>query len=83
MYQIKIKPKAQKEFQKLPKIYQEKVLATFLFIQQNPFCGKKLLGELSGLYSYRLWPYRIIYEIYAKELVILVIRIGHRQKIYK
>ncbi|MBU4299512.1 type II toxin-antitoxin system RelE/ParE family toxin [Patescibacteria group bacterium] len=35
-----------------------------------------------GAYSYRVWPYRIIYRIYKNLLLIIVIRIGHRQGVY-
>jgi len=79
MYQLKIKPKAESNLKKLSRAYQEKILTTFLVIQENHFNGKKLSGELNGLYSYRIWPYRIIYQIYSNELIILVIHIGHRQ----
>jgi mRNA interferase RelE/StbE len=51
-------------------------------ILQDPFSGKKLEGELKNCYSSRAWPYRIIYEIRKKELVIVVIKIGHRQGVY-
>lgn len=34
-------------------------------------------------WSLRVWPYRIIYQIKNKELVILIIKVGHRQGIYR
>jgi len=52
-------------------------------IALDPFVGKKLKGEYENQYSYRVWPYRIIYEIRKNELVVLVIRVGHRQGVYK
>ncbi|MBU1177273.1 type II toxin-antitoxin system RelE/ParE family toxin, partial [Patescibacteria group bacterium] len=44
----------------------------------DPYLGKRLKGELKSYYSYRVWSYRIIYEIKKKELVILIIRIDYR-----
>jgi mRNA interferase RelE/StbE len=82
-FQLKVKPSAQKELEKLPKSDYYKVLAAFSVIAQNPFIGKKMKGEYSGSYSYRVWPYRIIYDIYKKELLVLVIKVGHRQGVYK
>ncbi|MBU4298752.1 type II toxin-antitoxin system RelE/ParE family toxin [Patescibacteria group bacterium] len=82
MYQLKIKQRAKKQLAKIPKIYQDKILAALPIIQQNPFHGKKLGGKLIGAYSYRVWPYRIIYRIYKNLLLIIVIRIGHRQGVY-
>jgi len=67
----------------LPKVYYYKILAAFSLLAENPFIGKKMKGEYGNHYNYRVWPYRLIYEIHKKELVILVVRVGHRQGIYK
>ncbi|MEK7610932.1 MAG: type II toxin-antitoxin system RelE/ParE family toxin [Patescibacteria group bacterium] len=81
-FQLRLKPSAQKELDKLEKTARYKVLAAFSEIAKDPFVGKKLEGEFRGCYSYRVWPFRIIYLIYKKELLVLVIRIGHRQGVY-
>ena len=52
-------------------------------LTSNPFRGKPLSHELSGLYSLRTTDYRIIYRIQERELLILVITVGHRRIIYK
>ena len=44
--------------------------------------GGPLRGSLSGLWKYRVGHYRIIAEIQDERLVILVVRIGHRSRIY-
>ncbi|MDP3998307.1 MAG: type II toxin-antitoxin system RelE/ParE family toxin [bacterium] len=82
-WEIKFKKKAEKELDKLPIQYQKRILATLPIIAADPFIGKKLKGELAGLYAYRVWPHRIIYKIYKKFLVVVVIHIGHRQRAYK
>ena len=82
-FQVRVKPKVQKEISNLPKAEYYKVLTAFSMLSQNPFQGKKLKGELCHCYTYRVWPYRIIYEVHKHELVILIIRVGHRQGIYK
>ena len=45
--------------------------------------GKPLRGELSGLYRYRIANYRVIYEIRKQELIIVIVRIGHRKDVYE
>jgi len=80
---LQIKPKARKDLDKIPKNYRARIIVVLDAIVLNPFSGKKLSGKKRGLYSIRVWPYRIIYEIHKRELVILVIRIGHRQEVYK
>jgi mRNA interferase RelE/StbE len=49
----------------------------------NPAKGKPLAYDLAGLHSLRTSDYRIIYRIREKELLIIVIAVGHRREIYK
>ena len=49
----------------------------------NPAKGKPLAYELAGLHSFRTSDYRIIYRIREKQLIIIVIAVGHRREIYK
>ncbi|MGE4555130.1 MAG: type II toxin-antitoxin system RelE/ParE family toxin [Candidatus Paceibacterota bacterium] len=81
-YQLRLKPSAQKELNKLPKNDYYKVLAGLTVVAKDPFSGKKLKGKLAGQWSARVWPYRIIYSIYKSKLLIIVVKIGHRQRIY-
>lgn len=49
----------------------------------NPFIhGKALLGDLKGSWRYRIGDYRLICHIVNEELIILVLRIGHRRDVY-
>lgn len=45
--------------------------------------GKALTGEFKGYWRYRIGDYRVICELREKELIILVIALGHRREIYK
>ena len=82
-YLVKLKPKVEKELNNLPRKDYYKIIAALARLEKDPFVGKKLEGEYRGNYSIRIWPYRVIYQIYKKELIILIIRIGHRQGAYK
>ncbi len=44
--------------------------------------GDPLSRNLKGLWKYRIGNYRVICEIQEKKVVVLVLRIGHRSKIY-
>ncbi|MBU0767047.1 type II toxin-antitoxin system RelE/ParE family toxin [Patescibacteria group bacterium] len=83
MYRIVLKSQAYKQLLKLPKNDQKKIANTIDELAASPFIGKKLEGELSGLYTLRVWPYRIIYTVNKKIVTITVVAIGHRQGIYK
>lgn len=45
--------------------------------------GKALTGNLSGLWRYRVGDYRIVCDIEDGVLVILVVDVAHRSRIYK
>ena len=50
---------------------------------ENPrIKGKALTGDLKGLWRYRVEDYRILAEIQDDKIVILILDIGHRSKIY-
>lgn len=82
-WKIKLEKKARKDLAKIPEQYRKKVLVALAVLEDNPHVGKRLEGDMADLRSYRVWPYRIIYREVKKFLVIIVIRIGHRQGVYK
>lgn len=77
MYQLRIEPKAFKELKRIKnKRERIKISQAFIEIRKNPFVGKKLEGRLKGSYSWRVWSYRIIYQIYRQQVLIIVIHLG-------
>ncbi|RME32806.1 MAG: type II toxin-antitoxin system RelE/ParE family toxin [Gammaproteobacteria bacterium] len=45
--------------------------------------GRPLAGGKDGLWRYRVGPYRIICQLEDQNLVVLVLRIGHRRDVYR
>ena len=45
--------------------------------------GKPLTGQLGELWRYRVGNYRLIASIEDDEIRVLVVRIGHRSKVYR
>lgn len=82
-YALILKQKAKKGLSSLNEQDRTRIRVVLRAICNDPFSGKKLEGDLKDYYSVRVPPYRIVYEIYKKELIIIVIRIGHRQGVYK
>ncbi len=52
-------------------------------IAQNPSLGKYLTQELAGMWSYRSGDFRIIYRVEHRQLVVIILTIGHRKDLYK
>ena len=82
-YRIIISPRAKKQLKKIPAFYQDRIIARTEALADNPYIGKKLEGKLSQYYAIRVWPYRIVYLIKNKLLIVEVILIGHRKDIYQ
>lgn len=85
MYEVRITPEGLRHLHKLPdKIRAAAVEAIFATIAVNPKrAGKRLLGDLEGLYSARRGDYRLIYEIDDEVQVLIVHRVQHRRDVYR
>lgn len=78
--------KAFKELRKLDRKAQKDILRYLnerLAADADPKrFGKALMGEMFGLWRYRVGNYRIICEFKKDRLVILILAVGHRKEIY-
>ena len=61
--QLALSNSAKREYKRLPEYEKVKVKKKLTSLENNPYSGKKLSGELGGYYALRAWPYRILYEI--------------------
>lgn len=81
-YTVIIPKKVQKDIAKIDIRYKQRILLALTMLEDSPYVGKKLAGEYAGLRSYEVWPYRIIYEVYDGCLLVIIVRVGHRQGVY-
>lgn len=82
IYHVIVPKKAQRELEKINNPYRPKILAAFATLANDPYRGKKLKRKYVGVWSYRVWPYRILYRIKNRTCIILILRIGHRKNVY-
>ena len=84
MYQVLITRSAEKQLKKLPNEVQRKIAAVIvsLAIEPRPYGAKKLAGTTNS-YRTRVGDYRVIYDVYEREIVVSVLKIGHRRDIYR
>ena len=81
-YGIIFSDRALKQLKKLEKNVQERIISTLERIKIRPQAHvTKLVGDPG--YRLRVGDYRVILDIDEGNLVILVIKIGHRKKISK
>ena len=83
-YQIEFSRGARKHFRKLPLNIQKRIGTKIneLAIEPRPNGVKKLKGE-DNLYRIRVGDYRVVYEIEDNVLLIIVIRVKHRNEVYR
>ena len=80
---LQLAQSADKNLSKLPKNIQSKIISSFDKIKQNPISGIKLHGELKNYYKFRVGDYRIVYRFNPKESLIQIVKIEHRQGVYR
>jgi len=83
MYKLLYTKEAKASISKLPVKKKRQIKKAVERIADNPEIGKRLTHELKGLSSYRSGTYRIIYRVYHKEILVLILTVGHRKNIYK
>ena len=86
MYKIEVSDPASKFLEKLrtrQKNICDRIENVIDSLQTDPLKGKKLIGELSHMRALRVGDYRILYTVIASQILIQIIKIGHRREIYR
>ena len=86
-WSIRFDPRAERELARLDRQLHVRVVR-FLRERIAPLAdprelGEALTGPLRSFWKYRVGHYRVIVDLQDKELVILVVRIGHRGSVYR
>lgn len=82
-YRIVIKKSAAKEIERIEKKDKIRIIEKIRSLAEDPHpAGSK---KLSGQEKYRIRQgnYRILYQVKNEELIINVVKVGHRRDIYK
>jgi len=81
-YKIIFSDFATKQLDKLPKEIQKRIVSTLKRCRIRPYPHVKRLVA-SNYFRLRVGNYRVILDIINDELIMHVIEVGHRRKIYK
>ncbi|MBT64849.1 MAG: type II toxin-antitoxin system mRNA interferase toxin, RelE/StbE family [Puniceicoccaceae bacterium] len=82
-YRIVIKKSAAKEIERIEIKDRIRIIEKIRTLASNPHPAesKKLSGQ--GKYRIRQGNYRILYQVIGQELIVNVVKVGHRRDIYK
>lgn len=82
-YALEIKRSAQKSIRSLTKRDAERVRDTINDLAEDPTPRGASSVTGTSFLRVRVGNYRIVYEVRREELLILVIRVGHRREVYR
>jgi mRNA interferase RelE/StbE len=82
-YTVIIKKSAQKELDSVPKKLQLRIMGVIELLAINPFPpNAEKLQDRDG-FRIRTSDYRVLYKVDEDQLVVMVVRVGHRRDVYR
>lgn len=83
-YRLLIKPSAAREIEAAPKKDRLRIIKRILGLSSDPRpAGSEKLSGHDDKYRVRQGAYRIVYSISDAELVVSVVKVGHRRDVYR
>ncbi len=84
-YSLRIKDSAAKEIERIePKKIRRQIVRRIEGLATNPRPpGCEKLAGAGDRYRVRQGTYRIVYEVRDEELVVILVKVGHRRDVYK
>ena len=82
--ELRVSRSAEKQLRKLPRTDQARVAQAMLALADDPFPkgARKLLGY-RDVFRIRIGPYRVLYSVSETELIVVVLKVGHRRGVYR
>ncbi len=83
-YSIQFTSRARRDLNGLDRAVQQRLRTHIDRLSVNPIpAGAKKLHGDEPYYRIRVGDYRLVYQIDGKELVVIVVKIGHRREVYR
>lgn len=83
-YELRVKPSVAKDLRGLPKADVRRILARIEALRDDPRApGCEKLAGRSELHRVRQGVYRIVYTIDDDQVIVEVVRVGHRGDVYR
>jgi len=82
MFKVKLTARAKRELKNISKLHKDSIGLIFEEQKEDALIGKPLNRKLTGLFSYRIGVYRIIYKVNLLDETIIIVTAGHRSTAY-
>lgn len=86
MYKVLLSPRAIKELKRLPTNIRERAEPIITELSRDPFIVRQIKyirDKRLADFRIRIGHYRILYDLYEKDRIVYVLRVGHRKDIYR
>ncbi len=81
---IEISRTAEKQLKKLNRDNQRRVVKAIVALAEDPLPqGSRKLAGYDDVFRIRVGPYRVLYSVSGKKLVIIMLKLGHRKDVYR
>lgn len=82
---VRLTSSFERDLERLPRQFQPKILRALKQLEASPFGPppkvKKLKGKGVGQWRLEVWPYRMRYDVFGRDVVLY--RVRHRKDIYR
>jgi mRNA interferase RelE/StbE len=83
-YELRVKPSVAKDLRTIPKADVKRILSRMQALRDDPRApGCEKLSGNRELYRVRQGVYRIVYAILDAQVVVEVVKVGHRGEVYR
>jgi mRNA-degrading endonuclease RelE of RelBE toxin-antitoxin system len=82
MYDVVLSRNASRTLEKATPAMRRRIILALERLKSKPYSGKRLRGELEGLFSLRIGGMRAVYGLDPKKNAVVVLAIGPRGDIY-
>ena len=83
-HEVEVSRTAEKQLRKLPRDVQERVVRRMLLLAEDPFPqGARKLAGYDDVYRVRVGRYRILYSVWQRRMVIIILKVGQRKDVYR
>ena len=82
-YRLRLKKSAAKEIENLPKKDCARVVGAIQKLLDDPYGQNSQKLSAQEKYRIRVGNYRVLFEIINDELVVMVVKVGHRKDVYR
>ena len=83
-YDVEVSRTAEKQLKAVPREYRRRLAEAILALARDPRPrGSRKLTGYDDVFRVRVGRYRILYSISDRELIIIVLKVGHRQNVYQ